>query len=848
MKKVIIKGIYLLVVFIAALFFISGAMNNGNTDMTTEMGEAEFPVVTMMIDEYKVNRLHGYAHSMDTRYLRDTLLPIGEDRNVSFMIETYGNAIDTIAFEVRSINGERLVESTPIENYNEIKDTIQCKVTLKDLISTDEEYMFVLLLTPFDGDTIRYYTRIVQTQSMYIQEKLEYVLDFHNRTFDREAAAELTKYLESNSEGDNSTFHKVTIHSSFNQVTWGDLIVEQVTDTVVDIKELEERTGSFSLEYSVLTRNDGKKTYYQVREFYRIRYTPERMYLLDFEREMTQIFDEEEDVFANDKIMLGIVDKDVEMKESDGGNVFAFVSSNKLYSYNVSDKKLAILFSFYENGGDITDYRNSYNRHKIKILNVDEVGNVEFLVYGYMNRGRHEGEVGVSVYFYNSMSNVVEELVYIPYDRSYELLRSDVEKLAYINKSDICYIMLEGSVYAINLADRDFSVIVSGLTEDNFKVSKSNKMLVWQEGGNKYGCTTLKLLNLSTETETEINAGSGEYITLIGFMEEDLIYGLVKQPDIENDYTGINTFPMYCLKIQGDTGEVLKTYREKDIFVIDSVIEGNQIILSRVMWDAETEEYIPTVNDQIVSTEKATTERNRIISVAIDIYETILEIAVKEEIDVKSLKILTPKEVLFEGNRDISIQNNEEAEDAFYVYGKNGIEGIFSSPGKAVIYAYANAGVVVNDEGEYIWKRSTRSSRNQIMAIEGEQVTEYNTSLSVCLDTILKYEGVSKRTKYLLEQGETVSTILEANLNDIQILDLTGCSLDAVLYYVNMDIPVLAMLRDGNAVLIVGFNEFNIVVMDPITGTVYKKGMNDSTEWLTENGNHFITYVRKKQN
>ena len=79
------------------------------------------------------------------------------------------------------------------------------------------------------------------------------------------------------------------------------------------------------------------------------------------------------------------------------------------------------------------------------------------------------------------------------------------------------------------------------------------------------------------------------------------------------------------------------------------------------------------------------------------------------------------------------------------------------------------------------------------------------------------------------------------------MLDLSGSSLDAVLYYVNMDIPVLATLQDGNAVLIVGFNELNIVVMDPLTGTVYKKGMNDSTQWLLENGNHFITYVRKEE-
>lgn len=847
MKKTIVKGIYLLVIFLASIFIIGSAMNKGNTDMTTEMGEAEFPIVTMLIDEYQVNRLHGYADIMDTRYLRDTLLPVGEDRGMSFTIDTYGKAIDKLAFEVRSINGERLVESTEIENYMEAEDKIQCRITLKDLISTDEEYMFVLLLTPAGGDTIRYYTRIVQTQSMYIQEKLEYVLDFHDRTFDKEAAAELMKYLESNSEGDNSTLNKVTIHSSFNQVTWGDLKVEQITEPVVDIKELDERTGSFSLEYMVTTRSGAEKTYYQVREFYRIRYTPERMYLLDFQREMTQIFDEEAELFANDKIMLGIVDKDVEMKESDGGNVLAFVSSNKLYSYNVSDGKLAVLFSFYEKGRNITDYRSSYSRHKIKILNVDEVGNVKFIVYGYMNRGRHEGEVGVCMYFYNSMSNMVEELIYIPYDRSYELLKSDVEKLAYVNKEDICYLMLEGSVYAIDLGNRDYSVVVSGLTEDNFKVSKSNKMLVWQEGGNKYSCTTLKLLNLSTGDETDINSGRGEYIALLGFMEEDLIYGLARQEDIESDYMGVMMFPMYCLKIQGDSGEVLKTYHEKGIFVVDSSIEENQIILSRVMWDEEAEEYIPTVNDQIVSTEKASTDKNHVISVAIDLYETVLEIAVKEEIDVKSLKILTPKEVLFEGNRNISLQNNDVADEFFYVYGKNGIEGIFSDSGKAVIYAYANAGVVINDEGEYIWKRSTRSSRNQIMAIEGEQVTEYNSSLSVCLDTMLKYEGISRRTEYLLEQGETVSSILEDSLNDIQILDLTGCSLDAVLYYVNMDIPVLAMLRDGNAVLIVGFNEFNIVIMDPITGTVYKKGMNDSTEWLAENGNHFITYVRRKQ-
>ena len=845
MKKTILTGLYLTVVFIAALFGISAVMNNGNTDMTMEMGDATFPIVTMQIDEYQVDRLHGYSGNMDISYLRDTILPIGEDRNISFTIDTYEKIIEAISFEVRSINGERLVESTEIENYNTINKKIKCKITLKDLISPGDEYMFVLMLKPAREDTIRYYTRIIQSEELYINEKLSYVLDFHNRTFDKEKAAEITKYLESNSEGDNSTFHKVTIHSSFKQVTWGELQVERISEPVVDIKELEKNTGSFLLEYMVITRSGRTKTYYQVSEYYRIRYTPERMYLLDFERKMTQIFDDAS--LENDKIVLGIVDKNIEIEESDGGNVFAFISSNKLYSYNVTDQKLARIFSFYNEGDGITDLRSSYSRHNIKILNVDETGNVEFIVYGYMKRGRHEGEVGVSVNFYSSMTNTVEEQVYIPYDRSYELLENDIESLAYVNNSGICYLMLEGSVYGINLESRGCSIIISGLNEDDYKVSKSNKMLVWQDGGNRYNCTCLKLLNLGTGIETEINAGRGEYISLIGFMEEDLIYGLARQSDIVNNYSNTTIFPMYCLKIQGDDGALLKNYRENGIYVTDSVISGNQINLSRVTRNEETGEYLATSDDQIMSTEKATDKNNNVISVITELYETLVEIAVKEEIDIRTLKKLTPREVIFEGERQIAMRENEITSERYYVYDKNGIDGIFSDAGKAVIYAYDNAGVVVDDEGDYIWKRSARSTRNQIMAITGEEVTEHRTSLSVCLDSILKFEGISRRTEYLLEQGNTVTSILEASLKDVQVLNLTGCSLDAVLYYVNQDIPVLAMLQDGNAVLIVGFNELNIVVMDPLTGTVYKKGMNDSTQWLEENGNNFITYVKKKQ-
>ena len=846
MKKAIIKGILLGIIFMAALTLISTIMNQGNTDMTTEMSEATYPVVSMLAEGHRVNSLHGYAESMDSAHLRDTVQPVGSDRKIDVRLSTYGTRIEHIAFEVRSINGERLVESTEVEEYEQNDTAIDFSITLKDLIELETEYMLVFMITPEECAPVRYYTRIVLSDSMHVRDKLDYIEDFHERTFDKEAATELTKYLESNAEGDNSTFHRVTIHSSFNQITWGDLKVNVLTDPDITIKELAEQTGSFAMEYLASVRDGRETNYYRIREYYRIRYTPDRMYLLDYEREMDQIFDEDADVCINDKIVLGIAGDEVKLMESDGGNVFAYTVADKLYSYNVTDNKLIRLFSFYGNTEGLFDARNAYNKHDIQILSVDETGNVLFLVYGYMNRGRHEGNVGMAVYHYNSMTNTVEELVYIPYDKSYELLATDIERLSYVNKSGIYYFILEGSVYAVNLEVQSYQILVSGLQEGGYHVSDSNKMLVWQDGDDLYSSSSLTLMNLSTQRQTAIRAGAGEYISVLGFMEEDLIYGLAKRRDVVVSNAGITTFPMYCVRIQSDDGGVLKTYRKEDVYVIDSAIEDNQITLSRVVWNEENESYEPTTNDQIMSTEQVKTGSNVISYVVTENYETICEIVVKNEIDSKGMKYLSPKEVLFEGSRAMRTPDSAVKEPYCYVYAKNGIEGVYVNSGKAVDLAYRLSGVVVDDDGEYIWRRVTRSTRNQIMAITEDEMSETRSSLAVCLDTILKFEGISRNTQRLLDRGESVFSILGSDLQQCTILDLTGCSLDAVLYYVNQDIPVLALLDDGNAVLIVGFNELNIVVMDPTTGTLYKKGMNDSTEWLGENGNRFITYVRKE--
>ena len=152
--------------------------------------------------------------------------------------------------------------------------------------------------------------------------------------------------------------------------------------------------------------------------------------------------------------------------------------------------------------------------------------------------------------------------------------------------------------------------------------------------------------------------------------------------------------------------------------------------------------------------------------------------------------------------------------------------------------------MVVNEKGDYVWIKGNRMIKNQIMAFQARAVTESKDSLVVCMEEMLKFEGISRNLEDYRTLGFTAFTCLSEYLPEVSVLDLKGCSLDSVLYYINREIPVLAILEDKTAVLIVGFNELNIVIMDPIKGEVYKKGMNDSKAFFEANGNHFITYIK----
>ena len=79
---------------------------------------------------------------------------------------------------------------------------------------------------------------------------------------------------------------------------------------------------------------------------------------------------------------------------------------------------------------------------------------------------------------------------------------------------------------------------------------------------------------------------------------------------------------------------------------------------------------------------------------------------------------------------------------------------------------------------------------------------------------------------------------------DAHQIDLTGCTLDQMLYVINRGCPMITMTGADHAVLLTGYTMTDITYIDPDDGethTVSQKKMQEMTEAA---GNVFIGYIR----
>lgn len=842
MQKGMIKAVVLTVVFFASVAIFSVMTNQVNEDLTVEMADVSLPIVSLYTDNTEINELHGYTEEMDAAYMRDTITPIPENRKLPIKVQTYQKKIDGISYEIRSLDAKRLIANADVEKFTDIRGSVRVELEIQNLLEAGEEYLLIICVKSGE-ERIYYYTRIMEPVNCHVSETLAFVRDFHNKTFDAERVSDLSIYLE-RATGDNTTLNYTNLNSSLKQVGWANFGGERLTLAVPSIKEITDTYNVITMEY-VMSRvgEDGASEYFNVEEYYRVRYTKQRMYVLDFERTVNEIFRGESAQIAGKYIQLGIGSSNLEYKASDTGNIVAFVKEGELWSYDQNENTLAKVFSFL--GYEGIDERENYNAHDIKIVNVDEAGSITYIVYGYMNRGIHEGKVGIVVNRYDSLGNTNEEVLYIPSKQSYEVMKSDLGQLLYVNEGGVFFIMVEGTVYSINLSTFETEAIITGIEDEAYAVSKTNRLFAWVHAGEALGSTEISVMDFTTEQVKNISNARDEYLRPLGFMGEDFVYGIAKISDVQKDAAGRVVFPMYQLNIaQVQSGQltILKTYSKEGYYISDIEIEDYTIYLNRMKHNGSS--YVVAEQDMIMNREG---DSGKLISLQKTQHESkqaVQRLVLKKEVDEKSPKLLTPKDILIEEAKEVVLEWVDDTEQ-YYVYVKGDVLLSTESVSEAIILANKEMGVVIDHNQQCIWKRSRKTAQSAFKGMMVGDEDKNAESIAQSINAMLEYEDINISVSALMMQGETPIEILQNALKDASVLDLTGCNIDEVLYYISNGTPVFAMSGANSAVLLIGYDANHVSIYDPVHNQTYRKNIEDASDFFANAGSVYITYMRK---
>lgn len=837
MKKLILKIISVLAAFFLGIVFMSYMQSAGNRDLTDSMASATLPLVYLEQGGRQLNLMHGYTQPMNGSLLREAVLPLPEDREIELLVQCPNTEAEQLFYEVRSLDTKRLVEDAQIMDYTREDDFIRARFQLKDLLDEGQEYLLVIRLELERGQEAFYYTRLINLPEHHLEECMDFITMIHEALFDKENTVNITSYLEPDTSADNGTLAYVNIHSRYKQLIWDEMEVRLSSPVRTYLIDLEGSIAAVRLEYEVNHLNEkGKTERYQVQEAYRVRYTEQRMYLLNYERTAERIFDPELEVFTENSIELGILNTEVEYRKNEEENIIAFVQNGDLWCYDVAQNKLSYVFGFRD--GD--DLRCSYEEHEIKIIDVDESGSMNFLVYGYMNRGRHEGRTGISVYTYNALTNSVEERIFIESSKPFRILKSEVGKLAYVNKQEILYLYLQNSIWRIDLKTRSFEEVVTGIAEECCMMSEDGRLAAWQRENSLNESEAVELLNLETNRRRTVQAEEGFYIRALGFMGTDFIYGEARKEDVAKSITGSFVFPMGYVAIQDENGVKIRefSYEQQGKYAVDISIENNRTILDCVAKD-EAQGYTEALPELITKNTAEVVEKIALNTKNSGVKKREFYFELTESRKETQMKRLMPRLVLFEGSRSLQLEKTEE-DLRYFVYAYTGrLAGAYGSANEAVITAYEQMGVVVDSSQSCIWRRGGRKTRTELTGLENLQQRPEETSMQAAIEILLSGENNYADTTASLEAGRTPYEILSENL-DGRVLDLSGCSVNMILYYVSQGYPVLAIEGRDTAELITGYDPQNVILTNPITGEAYRKGMNDSTQMFEELGNLFV--------
>lgn len=831
MKERTMRIVILSFVFIVAIIGFSHWTNRGSAGITADMGAPTLPTISFDMKGREVNTLVGHVREMNVTAMRDTIAICDKENALTVRLHHNEKVIDKLKYEIYSLDGKNLLHEDSVE---EVKDAVS--ISVGKVLSGNEEA--VLKLTLYVEETpIYYYTRIIKDKDNRLQECVDYVLGLHGDILKKQNTQAIKKVMESNAQGNNRTLQQVTIHSDLDHVLWGNLKPEILGEVQVDITEAKEAYTSVLLTYQVRCAGDNnEEEIYKVREFFKVAQGKERIYLIEYNRSLEEVFQTSNVVLSSKGVILGLADENLQYKVNERETIVAFVQANELWNYNKDEDAFSLIFSFAESEKE--DVRNHTDKHTIQILSMDDNGNMTFSVCGYMNRGMHEGESGIAVYFYNQSQNCVEEEAFIPSTESALVIQEDVYELAYYNKNrDVLYVIADGMLVKIDMQENQKSVLMDGLQKGQYVTSEEGHLLAFQKTEN--GKVSTEIWDFSKDTKREVPAGEGETLIPLGFLGKDFVYGISSQLGVAQDATGAGVQPMHRIEIRNEKNKVVKSYEESGVYTFSASIKDNMITLKQGVKNGDA--YKQISEDYITNNEASANGDISLDSYWTDLKETQLRFVFSKGIRDKKAKSLKPKQVIQEIPTVLEFESEADQEQ-FYVYGHGGQAGIFENAAEAIQLADTLSGVVISPKGNYVWEDGNKVSWYRNFNVSRFTVNDGESQLAACVRKILSYEKADADISAVWG-SQSVEQILSER-SEAEAIRFRGSSAKDMCYLIDKGTPVIAMKDNSKAVLLIGYDAKTVTYIDPSNGGVYTSTFEKVKEMTAGSGNTYIGYVK----
>lgn len=804
-------------IFLAALliyFLISYSSMEHSNEVYSSMEEPRLPVMFVKENEYMLNPMHAYIQEMGNNTERDMITVLPEDRKLELMVQEYDNMVMSVQYEIRSLDLSHLIENGTVTEIGRSNGNTNIVLPIQNLIKKDQEYILKISLDTGEK-SLNYYTRILWTDHDYTEEMEKLALSFTSCTFDKNEAKAIASYLETSEIADNTTLAHINLHNNFNQITWGNTGMEISGQYYMTLKEFDGVMSEIQICYeSKMTDETGEEKFFLNEDNYILRYDPGRIYVMNFDRKTHEIYDGNVGSYANKKLILGVGNsEDIEIAKSENEQFIAFKSNQELWLYEQNkDVRVINIFSYRSKEDDV---RANYNQHDTKILSIDDEGNVDFLVYGYINRGRHEGKCGIIYYTYDSSSATVVENFFIALPKTFEKIKYDMEKLSYLSKDRMLYIYYDGSVYGIDTSSFEVITIVSGLEETELISSSTHRYIAYQdpEAEDMYHSKKITLLDLETNKAIDITKSSS-YKRVLGFNQDDMIYGII-DPEMAEEYTLDHEIPISEIHILGPDSEEKTNYSKDGLYFTNVSVNGIRIQFDKVSRTPEGE-YKSAGNETIISNKKSEETEDGLSTYNNSLLGKVWYIEVKDNGN-KSLKSFAPKKFSVEraSTIDLNVSVHEKNTPLFNAYSLGHYRGSKLNLRQAYELVYNDYGYVTNENGEIVWNRADKN-------------------------TVVKIQKYKEKMVDILPLLNELGTINE--YDDYMILNAAGIDMNSALYYLNKGYPLVAYIND-QLNLVTAYDQFNITMVSQDTEIESIVGREDAEKLFEENNNHFIAVI-----